>query len=236
MSNYAAKIDELRSIVDYRDWVCFSVIDGCGKLIVIPTLQDLLDGEHMIENSNIFEDGMWCEIVDLREYIDLLRDQEFLSLMTLVEKDIVVNPMYSAQWNTLQKYNSEIAFSDKVLMMEHLFAFIDTNRCYARSYPRKADICAAEIDRLCKMVEKIAAGASFEDCLSTGYTEIDAENFSSFIEEKIDIADAVYDDFMNSRSDTEEEELDNNEFVSKLLPQVLYEIVARSLISSIGLV
>lgn len=234
MSNYAAKIDELRSIVDYRDWLCFSVIDGCGKLIVIPTLQDLLDGEHMIENSNIFEDGMWCEIVDLREYIDLLRDQEFLSLMTLVEKDIVINPMYSAQWNTLQKYNSEIAFSDKALMMEQLFAFIDTNRCYARSYPRKANVCVAEIDRLCKMVEKVAAGASFEDCFSTGYTEIDAENFSSFIEGRVDIADAIYDDFMNNRDAIEEEELDNDKFVSELLPRVLHEIVARSLISSIG--
>lgn len=38
MNNYTAKIDKLRSIVDYRDWVCLSVIDGCGKLIVIPTL------------------------------------------------------------------------------------------------------------------------------------------------------------------------------------------------------
>ena len=235
MSNYAAKIDELRSIVDYRDWVCFSMIDGRGKLIVIPTLDDLLDeNSGMIENSHIFEDGMWCEIIDIREYIDLVRDQEFSSLLTLVEGDTVINPAYVVQWGVLQKYSSEIAFSNKLHMMEQLFAFIDSNRACARMYPMKANVCAANVDHICTMFEKLAAGASFKDCAAVGYREIDVEDFSSFIEERIDTVDAIYDDFVKNYGDIEEEELDKEKFVSELLPRVLHEIVARSLISSIG--
>lgn len=146
------------------------------RIVVLPTLDDVLMGNQGISKTLTLPNGEHIEVKDIRLMFDMLRKQDVCSLEILFTKYRILNSKYENNLQRIFDKAEMIAHYDNYRCASSLLGMIFENRKRFgkpdewHEYDGKA---LAHMDRMHEFIKRfLVDGEPFEDCLQSKKKEL----------------------------------------------------------------
>lgn len=113
-----------------------------SKLVILPTLDDLIDNKKL-HHLHIMDDNQeHCEVKDLKNYLSILMKQNINFLEVFFTDYVIVNPMYQAEMQQLTEQVHKLVFLDPVRTLHSVKGMLHTkhHQIFESSPGRSANI------------------------------------------------------------------------------------------------
>lgn len=99
-----------------------------SKLLVIPSLYDLVFNNRQNYLHEMSDNGEHVEVKDIALYMKTILKQNINFVETLFAKCVIINPKYQKYWNVLQKHREAIARYDEKRACQCMFGMMKQKR------------------------------------------------------------------------------------------------------------
>lgn len=113
-----------------------------SKLIIIPTLDDIIDHKEPNYLHIMSDNGEHCEVKGLAHYMSIVRKQNINFTEVFFTDNILVNPKYEKEFYALRKHVEELVFLDPLASIYCPLGMMRTkyNQMFKESDGRKENI------------------------------------------------------------------------------------------------
>ena len=222
----------------------FEGSDVDTKMLVTPSLDDLVFARQPISTTHIRENDEHIDIKDIRLYIQLFKKVNLNFLEILFTKYYIINPLYKEDWDVLIENREKIARVDNNKFLKALYGFA-AQKYSALEHPYPSKLNELEtygydpkqlhhMVRLKGILDKFLADYSLEECLKP-YNESylrELKEGKLSLEEARELANSTM-DYIKEKTHEEHPEYKIDEETCKLLDQVQANIIRKSLKNSL---
>lgn len=145
------------------------------KLIVTPTLEDIIFNRKPVSTTHIRENDEHIDFKDLRLMLTTFRKQNLNFIEILFSKYKIINPLYEDLWNKLVDNNELIARYNPVAAVKTMKGIaMEKYHAMEHEYPSKVDVLAKysydpkqlhHLFRVEEYIERYINGVAYADCL-----------------------------------------------------------------------
>lgn len=145
------------------------------KLIVAPTLNDIIFNKSPISTTHIRANEEHIDLKDVRLYMQCFRKQNLNFLEILFTPYKIINPLYEQDWNILIQNNEKIAHYNVVGSVKTMEGIaMEKYHALEHRYPSKVEIIDKygydgkqlhHLIRVYEYLKRYIAGESYQDCL-----------------------------------------------------------------------
>lgn len=216
-----------------------------SKLLVIPTLEDLVLNKKPANHVHIMENDEHCDVKDIRDYFKIVRKQNINFVEIFFTDYYIVNSKYHYVWIELQRHREEIANGNIYSFLKCCKGMIfEKAHALTHPYPSKLDLLEkygfdgkqlSHAYRVYDFATRFVAGKeSYKDCLVPKNKDFLMSIKKNEYPEDVETAKVMMDEVvekitlfevMNNKYRTNK--FDEN--VDKLLNDSLYNIITRSI-------
>ena len=145
------------------------------KCIVLPTVDDIVNGKAPCSHTHVRNNGEQIDIKDIRVMVDMFKKQNTAYVEILFTDFVIINTKYYDLWQKITKYRERIARLN-VNQALRCFAGISLQKYKALEHPYPTVLDKIEkygydpkqlhhIVRINEMVRKYVAGKPYTECL-----------------------------------------------------------------------
>lgn len=226
-----------------------------SKLLVVPSLRQLIDNKRNNYLHEMSDNGEHVEIKDVAIYMKTILKQNINFVETLFAAEVIVNPKYQEEWDTLVYYREKIARYDQERAVNSMLGMMKQKRkqIITPSPSRQESIDKIGYDaksfhhliRVFKVLEDYIHGHSYENCLaayddmqysvlmSAKRGEWQADKALSHADYLIEIAEKMVDFYthydIDDMFEIRERKLHKNSSIELLIDDIVYDIIEKCL-------
>ena len=212
------------------------------KLIVTPTLDDLIFNRQPVSTTHILPNEEHIDFKDVRLYMQTFRKQNLNFLEILFTDFKIINPTYEKFWNILIEHREEIAHFNRYQAIKSMKG-IGMEKYHAMEHPYPSKLAVLDewgydpkqlhhLLRVEEYIGRYCAGEKYEDCLKPRRPEylINVKRGYYDLETARVIAKTAIDN-ITRLADSYLETIDNvgDPAVEKILDKVQSEIMTLSI-------
>ena len=217
------------------------------KLIVTPTLQDLVMNKPAVSTTHIRENEEHIDFKDIRLMFKTFRKQNLNFLEILFTPFVIINPLYQGDWDELIKNREAIAHYNIYSAVKAMKGIaLEKYHAMEHSYPSKVEVLAKygydpkQLHHLLRVedsLERYIVGAPYEACLKPCDSEylIQVKLGMYDLDKARTIANLSIEhiDKMCKRFTKDSEYNKNDPYVDELLDKVQTDIMIKSIKTSL---
>lgn len=183
-------LDSALAAFDNPDWfvICLQGSQNYGlddeesdidsKLLVIPSLDDIVFNRKPISHTHIMENDEHCDVKDIREYFRIVRKQNVNFVEIFFSKWWIVNPKYKDEWGKLQYCAENIAHLNPYNAVKAMYGMaMEKRHALCHEYPSRMPWIEkygfdpkqlSHLLRIERFISMYIEGRLYKDCIDCG--------------------------------------------------------------------
>jgi len=216
--------------------------DVDSKVIVIPSLEDLVYNRTPISTTYVTPNNEHIDIKDIRLMFDNFKKQNINFLEILFTDFVIVNPEYQEEWNYLTKYNELIAHYNINQALRCMVGMsMEKKKALCHPYPSLIDKIKKygydgkqlhHIMRMNNFIRAYISNKDYKSCLTFNPNKEDLIK-AKLNQYPLELALKLADEYDESTKEIEQKYLKPEEIINKdalkVLNKVQYDVIKKRL-------